>query len=67
MRRLLRGLGILVGAAAFLVAAPMAFIEIGREVVTLRTPSRIRPCAASAQSRVSVFRRRRIAWIGAAG
>jgi hypothetical protein len=37
VRRLLLGSAILVGAAALLVLGHVAFIEIGREVVTLRT------------------------------
>jgi hypothetical protein len=37
MKALLLGVGILVGVAALLVAAHLAFIEIGHEVVTLRT------------------------------
>jgi hypothetical protein len=37
MKALLLGVGILVGVAVLLVAAHLAFIEIGHEVVTLRT------------------------------
>jgi len=37
MRRLLLGTGILIVVAALLVLGHLAFIEIGREVVTLRT------------------------------
>jgi hypothetical protein len=37
MRSLLIGTGVLVGCAILLVAAHLAFIEIGHEVVTLRT------------------------------
>jgi hypothetical protein len=38
MRRLLIGTAILVAVAALVVLGHLAFIEIGREVVTLRTP-----------------------------
>ena len=37
MRRLLRGAALLGALAAALAAAHLAFIEVGREVVTLRT------------------------------
>jgi len=37
MRRLLLGIGILTAVAALLVLGHLAFIEIGRDVVTLRT------------------------------
>lgn len=38
MRRVLAGIGILVAACIGLVLGHLAMIEIGREVVTLRTP-----------------------------
>jgi hypothetical protein len=64
MRRLLLATATLVVAAALLVLAHLAFIEVGREVVTLRTP---RPDGTWQETRLWIVDDGDSSWLHSAG
>ena len=64
MRRLLRGIAIGVVLAALVVVGHLAFIEIGREVVTLRTPL---PDGTWKETRLWIVDDGASAWLHSAG
>lgn len=64
MKRLLLGIAIVVLAAVFVVLGHLAFIEIGREVVTLRTPL---PDGTWSETRLWIVDEGDSAWLHSAG
>ena len=64
MKRLILGIAIVVLAALFGVLGPLALIEIGREVATLRTPARDGPWQ---QTRLWIVDDGGSAWLHSAG
>jgi hypothetical protein len=64
MKRLLRAAGILLAIAVLVVAAHCAFIEVGREVVTLRTQ---RPDGTWQATRLWIVDDGPTAWLHSAG
>lgn len=64
MRRLLIGLGLIVGALVVAVAGHMALIELGREVVTLRTQN---PDGTWRETRLWIVDDGGYAWLHSAG
>jgi hypothetical protein len=64
MRRLARALAIVVGVGVVLAAAHLALIEVGREVVTLRTP---RPDGSWQRTRLWVVDDGGSVWLHSAG
>lgn len=64
MRKVLLALAILVGVAAMLVAGQFALIEIGREVVTLRTQ---RPDGTWQETRLWIVDDAGSSWLHSAG
>jgi hypothetical protein len=64
MRRVILGMSIVLGLAACVVLAHLAFIEIGREVVTLRTPL---PDGAWKETRLWIVDDGGSAWLHSAG
>ena len=64
MRRLLVGIAILLGVAVCVVAGHLAFIEIGRDVVTLRTP---RPDGSWQETRLWIVEDGATPWLHSAG
>jgi hypothetical protein len=64
MKRLLLGITIVLALAALAVVGHLAFIEIGREVVTLRTP---RPDGSWQETRLWIVDDGGSAWLHSAG
>lgn len=64
MKHLLVASAILVGLPAVLVLGHLAFIEVGREVVTLRTP---RPDGGWRETRLWIVDDGDVAWLHSAG
>ena len=64
MKRLLRGIAIVILLATLVVVGHLAFIEIGREVVTLRTP---RPDGTWQETRLWIVDDGGSAWLHSAG
>lgn len=64
MRRLLRAVAIFAAVAALLVLGQYALIEVGREVVTLRTP---RPDGTWQETRLWIVDDGGCAWLHSAG